>query len=337
MTGKQLERLATERFGLRPSAPLRTMHAGNINRTAVVDTDDGAIVLQEMNVSIFSNPAALMSNTVKILERQREHNLPALSFLRTIDGEWLAELDGIPWRCYRFVDGGATPPILTPEDAQRTARAFGRFAKAIDGLDLIEHLEGYHDFDARVAAFEAAVESDELHRADQCRSVIEEMLLVIDRLRLSSGYDALKRVPVRNAHNDAKGPNCVVGPTGSRTIIDLDTTMPGTVLSDIGELIRSSTRELTQASPEQLMGQIEAVNRGFLAGYGAELTTAERDAMLLAGPLMAVENAVRFLGDHLSGDKYYGASTPNQNLDRAAAQLDLGHRLVAAIEWATVG
>ena len=162
-------------------------------------------------------------------------------------------------------------------------------------------------------------------------------MLVIDRLRLSSGYDALKRVPRRNAHNDAKGPNCVVGPTGSRTIIDLDTTMPGTVLSDIGELIRSSTRALTHASPETLMGQIEAVNRGFLAGYGAELTTAERDAMLLAGPLMAVENAVRFLGDHLSGDKYYGANTPNQNLDRASAQLSLGHRLIAAIEWATVG
>lgn len=337
MNGQQLERLATERYGLRPVAPIRRMHAGNINRTAVVDTDDGAIVLQEMNISIFSNPDALMSNTGKILDRQKEHNLPALSFLRTVEGEWLAELDGVPWRCYRFVDGGATPPILTPEDAQRTARAFGRYAKAIDGLNLIEHLEGYHDFDARVAVFEKAVSADELHRADECETVIDDVVLAIDRLRLSSGYEAHKLVPIRNAHNDAKGPNCVVGPTGSRTIIDLDTTMPGTVLSDIGELIRSSTRELTQATPEELMGQIEAVNRGFLAGYGGDLTNHERNAMLLAGPLMAVENAVRFLSDHLSGDKYYGASSPNQNLERAVAQLNLGYRLIAAIEWATVG
>ena len=68
---------------------------------------------------------------------------------------------------------------------------------------------------------------------------------------------------------------------------------------------------------------------------GLEFTEAERDAMLLAGPLMAIENSVRFLADHLSGDKYYGASSPNQNLDRATAQLGLGKRLVAAIEWAT--
>lgn len=337
MTGKQLERLATERFGLRPTAPLRTMHAGNINRTVVVDTDDGAVVLQEMNVDVFSNPKALMSNTAKILERQREHNLPALSFLRTAEGEWLADLDGIPWRCYRFVDGDACEPILTADDAQRTARAFGRFARAVDGLELIEHMDGYHDFDARIGAFEEAVHADELDRADYCSATIEDLLAVVDRLRLSNGYGALKSVPVRIAHNDAKGPNCVVGPTGSRTIIDLDTTMPGTVLSDIGELVRSSTRNLPLASPEQLMGQIEAVNRGFLAGYGADLTPGERDAMLLAGPLMASENAARFLADHLSGDKYFGADSPNQNLDRAQAQLHLGHRLIAAIEWATVG
>ena len=92
---------------------------------------------------------------------------------------------------------------------------------------------------------------------------------------------------------------------------------------------------MDRPSSAELMAQIEAVNRGFLAGYGSDLTEDERDAMLLAGPLMAVENAVRFLADHLSGDKYYGANAPNQNLDRAVAQLDLGRRLVEAIEWAT--
>ncbi len=181
------------------------------------------------------------------------------------------------------------------------------------------------------------VAGDELGRSSDCAAVIEDLVAMVDRLRLSSGYDAWREAPIRNAHNDAKGPNCIVGPTGARTIIDLDTSMPGTVLSDIGEMIRSSTRSLMGESPSTYMAQIEAVNRGFLAGYGADLTKAERDAMLLCGPLMAIENSVRFLADHLSGDKYYGASSPNQNLDRAIAQLELGKRLVEAIEWATTG
>ncbi len=337
MNSAQFERLAREHFDLRPTAPIRELSAGNISRSAVVETDDGAVVLQDMNLSIFADPAGLMQNTERILQRMSEHNLLALSFIRSASGNWLADFDGTPWRCYRFVDGQATPDITTPEEAQSTARAFGRYAKAIDGLDLVEHVVGYHDFDARVAVFEAEVSADELGRGLSCEETIQDLLSIVDRLRLSAGYEAWREAPVRNAHNDAKGPNCIVGPTGGRTIIDLDTTMPGTVLSDIGEMVRSSTRSLDGATPAQYMAQIESVNRGFLAGYGGDLTAGERSAMLLSGPLMAVENAVRFLADHLSGDKFYGADAPNQNLDRAIAQLELSKRLIAAIEWATTG
>lgn len=335
MNIRQLERMAATQFGLTSIAPIRPVRAGNINSTAVIETDAGAFVLQEMNVAVFPSPSALMANTLKIIDRQREHNLPAMSFQRTLDGDWLADFDGTPWRCYRFIEGGATPNILTPEEAQRTARAFGRFAKAIDGLELDVHLEGYHDFDERVAVLDGVVDADELGRLDGCRQFVEDLLSVIDRLRLTSGYRAWKQLPVRNSHNDAKGPNCIVDLSGNLTIIDLDTTMPGTVLSDIGELVRSSTRHLPDASPEELWSQIQAVNRGFVAGLVLELTEEEREAMLLAGPLMAIENSVRFLADHLSGDKYYGAESPEQNLHRAVVQYELGRRLVGAIEWAT--
>jgi len=53
------------------------------------------------------------------------------------------------------------------------------------------------------------------------------------------------------------------------------------------------------------------------------LEGAELDAMALAGPLMAVENAVRFLTDHLDGDLYFAVDRPGQNLDRCRTQLRL--------------
>lgn len=335
MDTDKIETIATEHFGLGQVSATRAVRSGHINATAVVETDDGSVIIQELNTQVFPDPESLMENTVRIIERQQARNLATMTFLRTTDGEWMTNRAGSLWRCYRYLDGAATPSITSPEEAQRTARAFGRYAGAIDGLELAAHLPGYHDFDGRIAALEEAVTADTFARLSDCREFTDNLMAVIDRVRLTSGYRSLKSVPVRNAHNDAKGPNCIVGTTGSRTIIDLDTTMPGTVISDIGELVRSSTRHLPDAPADVLWAQIEAVNRGFLVGSGFMFSPEERDAMLLAGPLMAVENAARFLTDHLRGDGYYGADTPGQNLDRAVAQYDLGRRLVGAIEWAT--
>lgn len=331
----QLEQLAREQFGLRFSSPVEVLSAGHINRSAVVRTETGRVVLQELNTRIFAEPAKLMNNAVAVVARMSEAKLATLTFIPSVDGDWLAKLDGVPWRCHRYVEGSATRPIVSPEEAQGTARAFGRFAATIEDLDLAEHVVGYHDFDARISVLEADLAADELDRLSRCKVTVDQLLRMVDRLRLSPSYEAWSDLPVRNVHNDAKGPNCVVDATGVRTVIDLDTTMPGTILSDVGELVRSSTRSLDEFAPEAVMAQIEAVNRGFLAGYGRDLTDAERSGMLLAGPLLTVENAARFLADHLSGDKYYGAQSPDQNLDRAVVQLRLAEHQVAAIEWAT--
>ena len=330
------EDLAADHFGLEPTSPAREINAGNINRTAVISAAAGDFVLQDINASIFGDTDALMRNVEKVVQRQRECNLPTIEFVRTRSDGLITEHKGSVWRCYRFVEGEATPPIETRDDAQSTARAFGRYARAIDGLELDEHLAGYHDFDARVDAFFAAVSADAVGRLESCGRYVDDLVAMIDRLRVTSAFEARREVPVRNAHNDAKGPNCIIGSDG-RTIIDLDTTMPGTVLSDVGELVRSSTRSMDDASPEALMEQVVSVNRGFLAGYGLDLTGAEHACMLLSGPLLTVENSMRFMADHLSGDAYYGAATVDQNLDRSITQLRLAERLVESIELATSG
>lgn len=333
---KHFEKLAAEDFGLVLESPAESISAGNINRTAVVRSSSGVFVLQDINTSVFVDPAALMANVAMIVERQRRQSIPAIELRPTTTGELLARSEGSFWRCYAFIEGHATPPITSRNEAQATARAFGRFAKAIDGLELVEHLPGYHDFDSRVDAFVDAVETDKVGRLNDCEQQVQDLMAMTDRLRLTSAYGLWGGLPIRNAHNDAKGPNCIIGVVG-RTIIDLDTTMPGTVLSDIGELVRSSTREMGNAGPEELMRQITSVNRGFIAGFGDGLTAEEHDCMLLAGPLLALENALRFTADHLAGDVYYGADTPDQNLERGAVQLELAQRLVAAIELATSG
>ena len=127
-------------------------------------TEDGDVVVQRLNDVAFSDPNALMANTELILNRLEERNLSGMRFLRSVDGAWLAEADGGLWRCYRYIDGAATPPITTPEAAQAAARAFGRFAHAIDDLELVEHVQGYHDFDRRIGDLESAVAANKVDR-----------------------------------------------------------------------------------------------------------------------------------------------------------------------------
>lgn len=336
MNLSELESIAADKFGLSLTAPSRLMSNGHINQTGLVFTESGSFVLQEVNIDVFSQPGLLMSNIEAIIDAMSAANLPSLQLVRSADGGPLANCGMTLWRCYRYIDGVTTPNITSAEEAQSTARSFGRYARALDGVELAEHVVGYHDFDSRVAGFEQSVEADPLGRGAACQRTLEELMAIVDRIRVTPAYGAWLEVPVRNAHNDAKSPNCVVGATG-RTIIDLDTTMPGTILSDIGELVRSSTRHLGDVGPGALMSQIESVNRGFLAGYGHNLDPSETKAMLLAGPLLTAENAVRFMTDHLLGDVYYGAESPDQNFDRSVAQLRLAERLVEAIELATSG
>ena len=47
--------------------------------------------------------------------------------------------------------------------------------------------------------------------------------------------------------------------------------------------------------------------------------------------VIVYEQAIRFLADHLDGDRYYRISRPGHNLDRARAQL----ALLASIESAS--
>jgi len=124
-----------------------------------------------------------------------------------------------------------------------------------------------------------------------------------------------------------EGEICVVlGPSGSgkstllRMLAALDTPTAGSV--------RVLGRDLARMGFDRV--RFEALARGYLAGAGSLLLPSELRALPLAGPLLALENAVRFLADHVQGDRYFRISRPAHNLDRARAQLHLARRMLEA-------
>ena len=67
----------------------------------------------------------------------------------------------------------------------------------------------------------------------------------------------------------------------------------------------------------------DTLTRGFLDAARDTLTPAETDHLPYGPKMMAYENGIRFLTDHLQGDVYYKIHRENHNLDRARAQFKL--------------
>ena len=130
-------------------------------------------------------------------------------------------------------------------------------------------------------------------------------------------------------HNDAKLSNVRFDAETGRAacVIDLDTTMPGHIVYDVGELVRTAATHAPEDARDVSavdfdLELVDALASGYLAA-GPPVTRAEIDAMALGGPQMAVENALRFLADHVAGDRYFATSRVGQNLDRCRTQLRL--------------
>ena len=316
---------------------------GHINDTYLIETDQGCrYILQRMNTYVFPKPALIMENMARLAEHLvpvvlREGGDPAREVLRPVslkEGGMLLQSEAGVFRCLHFI-----PDTVCREQAQdlvqlrQAAFAFGRFGRRLDGFpagELQEVIPRFHDTENRLQNLLAAVSSDVRGRAPQCRA---EIAFCAQRKgdcgfitsRLASG-----ELPTRVTHNDTKLSNILLDrDTGSAVcIVDLDTVMPGSALYDFGEGVRSGAALCAEDEPdtEKVAFSIEAYTaytEGFLEGFGRRLSRREAELLPWGPRLMALENGIRFLTDHLEGDIYYKIERPLQNLDRARVALKL--------------
>ena len=227
-----------------------------------------------------------------------------------------------------------------PGEARETARAFGRFLAHLGDLPgppLHETILAFHDTPGRLAALERAVAADRVGRVAACRPEVDALL---DRRVLASaltGPAARGEIPVRPTHNDAKIANVLFDAASGEglCVVDLDTVMPGVAPYDFGDLARSTVSDSEEDDPDLSRVSVrvpvfEALARGFVEGAGDALSPAERGLLVTGAEVIVYEQAIRFLGDHLDGDRYYRTTRPGHNLDRARNQIRLLEGLEAA-------
>ncbi len=320
---------------------------GHINESWRVECRaDGRVstyLLQRLNPSVFPDPVAVMENIVRVTRHCAARR--SLVLRPTLGGGWWHRDEaGDCWRVYDFIEGAhVRERAESPALAREAAAAFGVFLRLMadyDGPALHETLPGFHDTAARFARLEDAARRDPMERLAGARGELDGLLAHRALADVLPPLLASGAVPVRIAHHDAKIANVLFDDAEGTAlaVIDLDTVMPGSALYDFGDLVRSVVSPTDEDETDLARIRVrrpffEAVAQGYLAEAGSVLVPKERELLAFAGRLITLEQAVRFLTDHLEGDRYYRVARPGHNLDRARAQIALlGSLLVYADE-----
>ncbi len=326
-----------------PPAISGPLPGGLIHRTWLIEAGGERFVLQRLNRSVFRDLGAVMSNIgivtrhlrAKFSESHRDDAMRrTLTLVAARDGgEWIEDSEGHAWRCTLYVNDSTSRLVARgAEDAFEAGHAFGTFSRLIADLatPLAVTIPGFHDTPSRLRALRDVVTTDPVGRVAAVRGELEVIREHETLAHVIPSLLASRELPDRTAHNDAKIANVLFdAPTGKALgVLDLDTVMPGTALHDVGDLIRSTVASGPEdgsggASIEVRPELFTALFAGWQDGAGAAFSRAERDLFVTAGRVITLEQAVRFLTDHIAGDVYYPTEREGQNLARAQAQLSL--------------
>lgn len=306
---------------------------GHINRTFRVTCSSGRVyTLQRINRVAFRHPEELIENidAVSRFIAKKNTGLEMIRLCTARDGrKYAVDAQGEFWRAYDYISGGLS--LEAPRDCNdfyQAAVAFGKFQQALadfPAATLHETIPRFHDTEDRLCQLRASVEADACSRVREAGpelafiSAREQELGTLCRM-LRSGA-----LPLRVTHNDTKLNNVLLDEkTGlARSVLDLDTVMPGLSAYDFGDAVRfgasSAAEDETDLSKVFLrLDLYRAFLEGYLDACGHALTENEISVLPLGAKIITIELGMRFLKDYLDGDVYFKIDRPTQNLDRAA-------------------
>jgi Phosphotransferase enzyme family len=327
---------------------VRLYGSGHIQDTFVstVRRPDGRLARylhQRMNRRVFPSPERVMENIARVTGHLRrriaeEGGDPERGTLTIVptrsDAALYGTASGETWRTFRFIEGAHSFPVTRDRaHAFEAASAFGRYVRQladVPGPRLHETIAGFGDPARRHTDLLRAIDADAARRV---RLVGPELRFVeghADLVREMRELFAPGALPERVVHHDTKVDNVLIDDaTGSAVaVVDLDTTMPGRVLYDFGDLVRLGAARAAEdeRDPGSVVVDRElhaALRAGYLDAARDVLSRDELETLDRGGPIVALTLGIRFLTDYLDGDLYFKTRREGQNLDRCRVQFAL--------------
>lgn len=325
---------------------------GHINDTLKVMNEDGEarFILQRINHQIFTRVDILQNNIHvvtthirKKLEEKGETDIErkVLTFLPTHDGKNYYFDGENYWRVCLMIPRSQSFERITPELSYLAAKAFGEFQGMLSDIPegvLKETIPDFHNMEFRLQQFRDAVHANPVNRLAEVQDLVDEIERRAESMCIQEQLYREGKLRKRVNHCDTKVNNILFDEDDKvLCVIDLDTVMPGFVLSDFGDFIRTGAN--TGLEDDENLDQVgvnmnifKAYAKGYLESARSFLTPLEISLLPYGARLLTYMQTVRFLTDYINGDTYYKIHKPNHNLIRTRAQFKLLQSLEAAKE-----
>lgn len=317
--------------------------SGHIHDTYLITTEDDGVhhyILQRINTFVFKKPEAVQENIWRILsflKKQEGTNDPVgirdLGLIETKNGELsYVDAEGSYWRCFDFIENTfVLENVQNPTQAYEGARLFGDFLARLKDYDARRLHVTIPDFMNAEWRLQQLAYAEFTNPGERLKRSQPELNRIRDLQSIAEQFIKLgQALPDRVVHNDTKINNILFSQETGKgiTVIDLDTVMTGTVLTDFGDMVRTFTVQGSEDSTEREAYTCRSdLFEGLVEGYAEVLSPVldevERSNLLLGGKVVIYMQAIRFLADFISHDVYYKVSSPDQNLMRTRNQLNL--------------
>lgn len=319
---------------------------GNINTTFLVMFKNKDVytkyLLQKLNSYVFKEPYLVMKNIELVTAhiKSKLAKMPTtcyktLSFVKTKNNSLLythtnPEGEKEYYRLYEYIDdcisynnfSECSDPNMAAYEA---GKCFGFFHEMLSDFPanlLSETIQDFHNTPKRFKDLLTAIENGVTTRFFE---IPEEIVYLISKIKKYSViWNSLgKTIPLRVTHNDTKLNNILFDASTNKglAVIDLDTVMPGSVLFDIGDGIRSACSNSFEDETDMTKVFLNLeLTKSYLNGYLTEmahsLTADEVKYIGLSIRILTYELALRFLTDYINNDVYFKTKYPEHNKDR---------------------
>jgi len=326
----EINKIVKQFFPTEEVIAFSTNDKGLINQTFVVSVgkvNTKQFILQSINTAVFPLYEKGLQNIILVKKELQQSDF-SYSFPTPINDKYIC-IDEVVWRMFPFVEGSVCyEKVKDKSQAFEAAKCLGELCSSLADFDAEQlhiTLPNFHNAAFRFKELQQTIETADEIRLNKAKGIIDAInkekneLLKFDKLNAE--------LPKRVVHFDSKISNFLFDKkTGkAKAIIDLDTLMPGTVLSDIGDMIRTYSNALGEESQAIALVKadaeiIEHIIAGFLSACGNILNDEEKDNLAFSGKALTLIQCIRFLTDYLNNDSYYKTAYPEQNLVRTQNQ-----------------
>ena len=222
---------------------------GHINDSYKVENGYAEYVLQRINHYVFKNVDQLQDNIFRVTKHIRQKlqeqgvkdvERRVLTLVPTHDGAlYYKDNEGNYWRITKYIKDSKSYEEINADLAYRAGMAFGDFQKSLadlPGEPLYETIPNFHNMETRLETFRESVKANKAERLDKVVDLVKEIEDRAEEMckpeRLHREGKLLKRIN----HCDTKVNNVLFDENDQvLCVVDLDTVMPGYVLSDFGD------------------------------------------------------------------------------------------------------